>query len=67
MSPVVSRSGSAPAGISQQVPLSTMWNPAPSIGGKRRPHGARSRFQLEWGRPVRIVVTASLSTSMITV
>jgi hypothetical protein len=67
MSPVLSRNGSAPIGSSQQVPLSTMWNPAPSVGGKRRPQGARIRLRFECGRPVRIVVTASLSTSMVAI
>lgn len=64
-SPTPSRTGGAsPGGSSQQEPRSTMWKPAPGAGGKRMPQGASLSVSPECGRPVRITVIASLSTSM---
>lgn len=65
-SPGPSRTGAASSGgSSQAVPWRTTWNPAPLLGGKRKPQGANRTVREECGRPVRMAAMASLSTSMV--
>lgn len=63
-SPGPSSMGEPPSGSSQQLPSSTMWNPAPSYGASRVHQLPPTRNRSEEGRPIRTAEIASLTTSI---